>query len=136
MEAYLWVHPAGGLLALSLLAAAAWTKLRPKKYYRLHYALALSAVTMIIVTIGVALYTIVRCSCNDFWPFSLIFHGLVALLFAVVILGQATMGISMLLFGRKPRLFRYHRLNARVVLGLAAPLALLGLTTLVLLLAS
>jgi hypothetical protein len=30
------------------------------------------------------------------------------LLFLVFVLGQATMGISMLLFGRKSRLFRSH----------------------------
>ena len=136
MEAYQWIHPAVGLSAIVLFAATAWTKLGPKKYFRLHYGLAGATVTMVIATIGLGIYTIVRCDCPDDWPVSFPFHLLLALLFLVFVLGQAAMGVSMLLFGRKPRLFRTHRRNARILLGLAVPLILLGVTTVVLLLLS
>ena len=136
MEAYQWIHPAVGLSSLLLLAATAWTKLRRRKYFRLHYGLALATLAMMITTIGLAVYTIIRCDCDDDWPLSLFVHLPLGLLFLVFLLGQATMGVSMLLFGRKPRLFRVHRFNARLLLGLSVPLILLGVTTAVLLLLS
>ena len=117
-----------------LFAATAWTKLRPKKYFRLHYGLAGATVTMMIASVGLGIYTILRCDCLGDWPPTLFIHGGVVFLFLLFLLGQATMGVSMLLFGRKERLFRTHRRNARVLIGLAVPLILLGLTTLVLLL--
>ena len=126
MEAYQLIHPAVAAFAILLLAATAWTKLGPKKYYRLHYALAGATVTMMIVAIGLGIYTIVRCDCGDDWPPSVFIHGFVALLFFLFLLGHATMGVSMLLFGRKPRLWRTHRRNAKILLGLAVPLILLG----------
>ena len=136
MEAYQWIHPAVGLSAILLFGATAWTKLGPKKYFRLHYGLAGATVTMIIVTVGLGLYTIFRCDCPDDWPPTVWIHALVAFLFLLFVLGQATMGVSMLLFGRKPRLWRVHRRNAKILLGLAVPLILLGVTTVVLLLLS
>ena len=136
MEPYQWIHPAVGLSTLLLLTAVAWTKLRQKKYFRLHYWLAATTIASMLVTVGLAIYTIGRCDCSGGWPRSLLVHGLLALLFILFILGQATMGVSMLIFGRKSRLFRAHRFNAKIVLGLTAPLALLGATTVVLLLAS
>ena len=78
----------------------------------------------------------IRCDCDDDWPLSLWVHLPVALLLTAFVLGQATMGVSMLLFGRKPRLFRAHKFNAKIVLGLAAIVLLLGVTTVVLLLVS
>ena len=134
MEAYQLIHPAVGVSAILLLAATAWTKLGPRKYFRLHYGLAGATVTMMLVTIGLALYTILRCDCLDDWPATVFIHGIVVFLFLLFLLGEATMGVSMLLFGRKPRLWRTHRRNAKVLLGLAVPLILLGLTTLTLLL--
>ena len=136
MEAYQLIHPAVAASAILLLAATAWTKLGPKKYYRVHYGLAGATVTMMIVAIGLAIYTILRCDCLDDWPPTVFIHGFVALLFLLFLLGQATMGVSMLLFGRKPRLWRTHRRNAKILLGLAVPLILLGVTTVVLLLLS
>ena len=136
MEAYLWIHPAVGVSSVLLFAATAWTKLGPKKYFRLHYGLAGTTVTMMIVTIGLGIFALIRCDCADDWPLSVYIHALVAFVFLVFLLGQAAMGVSMLLFGRKPRLFRTHRFNARVLLGVATPLILLGLTTLTLLLLS
>jgi hypothetical protein len=44
------------------------------------------------------------------------------------------MGVSKLLLGRRRRLFRPHRFNARLLRGSATLLSLAGLTTLVLLL--
>ena len=134
MEAYQWIHPAAGLLTLLLLTATAWTKLRSKKYSRLHYALALVTVLAVIGTFALGLYTFARCDCDDYWPPTLPLHFVIVLLFMVFILGQRTMGVSMLLFGRKRSLFRMHRFNARIVSGLAAAAMLLGVTTLGLLL--
>ena len=136
MEAYQWIHPAIAAFAVLLLAATAWTKLGPKKYFRLHYALAGTTVTMMIVAIGLAAYAFIRCDCQDDWPLTVFIHGFVAALFLLFLLAQATMGVSMLLFGRKPRLWRTHRRNAKILLGLAVPLVLLGVTTVVLLLLS
>ena len=136
MEAYQWIHPAVALFAVSLFAATARTKLGPKKYFRLHYGLAGATVTMMIVAIGLAIYTILRCDCLDDLPFTIFIHGFLAFLFILFLLGQAAMGVSMLVFGRQPRLWRTHRRNAKILLGLAVPLILLGVTTLVLLLLS
>ena len=136
MEAYQWIHPAVALFAVLLFAATAWTKLGPKQYFRLHYGLAGTTVTMMIVAIGLAIYTILRCDCLDDWPLTVFIHGFLAFLFLLFLLGQAVMGVSMLLFGRKPRLWRTHRRNAKILLGLAVPLILLGVTTVVLLLLS
>ncbi len=131
MEAYQWIHPAVGLSAILLFAATAWTKFGPKKYFRLHYGLAGATVTMLIATFGLGIYTIVRCDCPDDWPPTFLIHALVAFLLLLFLLGQATMGVSMLLLVRKPRLLGTHRRNAKILLGLAVPLILLGVTTLV-----
>ena len=136
MEAYQWIHPAAGLSAVLLLAATAWTKWGPKKYFRLHYGLAGATVTMMIATLGLGIYVLGRCDCPGDWPDSFLIHAGLAFLFLVFLLGQATMGVSMLLFGRKPRLWRTHRRNAKLLLGLVVPLVLLGVTTVVLLLLS
>ena len=136
MEAYQWIHPAVAMTTLLLLTATALTKMRSKKYFRAHYSLALATVAGVIVTLGLAVYTVLRCDCDDDWPLSLWVHLPVALLLTAFVLGQATMGVSMLLLGRKPRLFRAHSFNARIVLGLATIVLLLGVTTVVLLLVS
>ena len=136
MEPYQWIHPAVAITTLLLLTATALTKMRSKKYFRAHYSLALATVAGVIVTFGLAVYTVLRCDCDDDWPLSLWVHSLVALLLTAFVLGQTTMGVSMLLFGRKPRLFRVHRFNARIVLGLATIVLLLGVTTVALLLVS
>ena len=136
MEAYQWIHPAVAITTLLLLTATALTTMRSKKYFRAHYFLALATVAGVIVTFGLAVYTVVRCDCDDDWPVSLLVHLNFALLLTAFVLGEATMGVSMLLFGRKPRLFRIHRFNARIVLGLAAIVFSLGVTTVVLLLVS
>ena len=134
MEAYQWIHPAVAVLTLLLLTATALSKMRAKKYFRLHYILALATVTGVIITLGLAVYTVARCDCPDDWPVSLFIHLPLAFLLFLFVLGQATMGGSMLLFGRKRRLFRVHRFNARVISGLATLVLLLGVTTVVLLL--
>ena len=129
MEGYQFIHPGVAIATLLLLSATAWSKMRSRKYYRLHYFLAYVTVPAVLLTLGLAVYTVIRCDCDDNWPFSLWAHSVVALLLTVFVLGQATMGVSMLLFGRKPRLFRVHRINARIVLGLAGIVLLLGVTT-------
>ena len=136
MEAYQWIHPAVAITTLLLLTATALTKMRSTKYYRAHYSLALATVAGVIVTFGLAVYTVVRCDCPDDWPLALFVHFPIALLLTGFVLGQATMGIGMLLLGRKPRLFRAHRFNARIVLGLASMVLLLGVATVALLLVS
>ena len=129
MEGYQWIHPAVAIATLLLLAATAWSKMRGKKYFRLHYVLASATVPAVLLTLGLAIYTVIRCDCDDGWPDSLYFHLAVALILTVFVLGQATMGVGMLLFGRKPRMFRVHRFNARIVSGLAGMVLLLGVTT-------
>ena len=99
--------------------------MRSRKYFRLHYVLASATISAVLLTFGLAVYTVVRCDCDDDWPLSLFVHLAVALLLSRFVLGQATMGVSMLLFGRKPRMFRVHRFNARIVLGLAGMVLLL-----------
>ena len=114
MEPYQWIHPAVAIATLLLLTATALTKMRSKKYFRLHYSLASATVAGVIVTFALGLYTVVRCNCPGGWPSSLIVHFLFVLLLTAFVLSQAAMGASMLLVGRKPRLFRAHRFNARI----------------------
>ena len=125
MEAYQWIHPGVAIATLLLISVTAWSKMRSRKYFRLHYILASATVPAVLLTLGLAVYTVIRCDCDDDWPLSLFVHLAVALLLSGFVLGQATMGVSMLLFGRKPRMFRVHRFNARIVLGLAGMVLLL-----------
>ena len=134
MEPYQWIHPGVAITTLLLLTATALTKMRSKKYFRAHYSLAFATFAGVIATLGLAVYTVIRCDCDDDWPISLLVHLDLALILTVFVLGQATTGVSMLLLGRKPRLFRAHRFNARIVLGLGAIVLSLGVTTVVLLL--
>ena len=134
MEGYQWIHPGVAIATLLLVSVTAWSKMRSRKYFRLHYVLASVTVPAVLLTLSLAVYTVIRCDCDDNWPFSLWFHLAVAVLLTGFVLGQATMGVSMLLFGRKPRLFRVHIINARIVMGLAGVVLLLGVTTLTLLL--
>ena len=134
MEASLWIHPAVAVVTLLLLGATALTKMRRKKYYRVHYSLASATVVGVIVTFGLAVNAVVSCDCPDDWPVTLFIHFPIALILTGLVLGQATMGVTMLLFGRKRRLLRTHRINARIILGSAAMVLVLGLTTVALLL--
>ena len=134
MEASLWIHPAVAIVTLLLLGATALAKMRRKKYYRVHYSLASATVVGVIVTFGLAVNAVVSCDCPDDWPVTLFIHLPVALFLFVLILAQATMGVTMLLFGRKNRLLRVHRFNAKMIIGSAAMVLVLGLTTVVLLL--
>ena len=65
MEAYQWIHPAVAIMTLLLLTATALTKMRAKKYFRAHYFLALATVVGVIATLGLAVYTVIRCDCDD-----------------------------------------------------------------------
>ena len=134
MEASLWIHPAVAVVTLLLLGATALSKMRRKKYYRVHYSLASATVVGVIVTFGLAVNAVVSCDCPDDWPVTLFIHFPIALILTGLVLGQATMGVTMLLFGRKRRLLRTHRINARIILGSAAMVLVLGLTTVALLL--
>ena len=125
MEAYQWIHPGVAIATLSLISVTAWSKMCGRKFSRLHYILASATVPAVLLTLGLAVYTVIRCDCDDDWPLLLFVHLAVALLLSGFVLGQATMGVSMLLFGRKPRMFRVHRFNARIVLGLAGMVLLL-----------
>ena len=125
MEGYQWIHPAVAITTLLLLSVTAWSKMCGRKFSRLHYILASATVPAVLLTLGLAVYTVIRCDCDDDWPLLLFVHLAVALLLSGFVLGQATMGVSMLLFGRKPRMFRVHRFNARIVLGLAGMVLLL-----------
>ena len=138
MEGYQWIHPIVGICTLALLGTTAWTKLRPKKRFRLHYALGLLTVAASVVTIGLGVYTALRvlneCNCTDAFPAVLFAHFPFDDLLLLLILGQATMGLGMLLFGRKNAIFRVHRFNARIILSLAALVLATGVTTIIVLL--
>ena len=136
MEGYQWIHPALAVITLVLLVAATYAKMGPKKYFRAHYALAISTVIGVLLSFGLAVYAVVRCDCQDDWPTTLFIHIPAALLFTGFILGQATMGLTMRWKGRSPRLLRAHRLNARIVLGLATAVLLLGIGNVVLMAAA
>jgi len=125
LEAYQWIHPGVAIATLLLISVTAWSKMCGRKFSRLHYILASATVPAVLLTLGLAVYTVIRCDCDDDWPLLLFVHLAVALLLSGFVLGQATMGVSMLLFGRKPRMFRVHRFNARIVLGLAGMVLLL-----------
>ena len=103
MEAYQLIHPAVAAFAILLFVATAWTKLGPKKYYRVHYGLAGATVTMMIVAIGLAGYAFLRCDCQDDWPFTMFIHGFVAALFLLFLLAQATMGVTMVTSWLNPK---------------------------------
>ena len=136
MEGYQWIHPAVAITTFLRLAGTAYAKMGPKTYFKAHYALATATVVGMLVSFGLAVYAVVRCDCRDDWPASLYIHIPAALLLTGFILGQATMGVTMRMIGRKPRLLRAHRRNARVVLGLATVVLLLGIGNVVLMVAA
>ena len=134
MESYQWIHPVVGLATLLLLAGTAASKMRATKYFLLHYTLGAATVTAVVLALALAVYTVIRCDCDDDWPAVLFVHLPFALLLTLAVIGQGTMGGVMLVRGRGRRLLRMHRINARVVLGLAIAVLALGVTMLVLLL--
>lgn len=131
MESYQWIHPAVGLTTLLLLASTAASKMLATKYSRLHYTLGAATVTAVVLALALAVYTVIRCDCDDDWPTVLFVHLPFALVLALVVIGQAAMGVRMLVRGRGQRLLRVHRINARVALGVGAAVLALGGTTLV-----
>ena len=138
MESYQWIHPIVALTTLGLLAATALTKMRARRYFRLHYALALSTVAAAVVAFGLGIYTVARvfdeCDCTDALPSIVLGHLGINSLLLLLLLAQATMGVSMLLAGRRRRILRTHRFNARVLLTLGATAFLGGVSMVVLLL--
>ena len=138
MESYQWIHPAVALITLGLLAATALSKMRARKYFRLHYTLASSTVAMATLTFGLGVYTVLRvfdeCDCTDAFPPILYGHLLANTLLLLFLFAQATMGVSMLLAGRRPRVLRTHRFNAKILLVLGASALIGGLIMVILLL--
>ncbi len=137
MESYQWIHPAIALITLGLLTATALSKMRARKYFRLHYTLASSTVATAILAFGLGIYTVARlfdeCDCTDALPPIIYGHLLSNTFLLLFLLAQATMGVSMLLAGRRPGILRTHRFNAKILLVLGAS-ALLGGATMVILL--
>ena len=137
MESYQWIHPIVALITLGLLTATALTKMRTRKYFRLHYTLALSTLAAAVVAFGLGIYTVARvfneCDCTDAFPSIILGHLGVNTLLLLFLIAQATMGVSMLLAGRRRRILRTHRFNAKILISLGAA-AILGSVTMVILL--
>jgi len=138
IEAYQWIHPVVAVFTLGFLGTTAWSKMRPKKYGRLHYTLGLSTLAGILGSVGLGVYTFLRvedeCACTDAFPLILFVHAPLAFLLLLFVLAQATMGVTMLIKGRGDRLFRTHRFNARILLGLGTSVLIAGVGTVVFLL--
>lgn len=89
MEGYQWIHPGVAIATLLLLSVTAWSKMGRRQYFRLHYALASATVVGVLVTFGLAVYTVMRCDCEGDWPASMFVHLPLALLLTVFVLGLA-----------------------------------------------
>jgi len=138
VPSYLFVHPVVGLPAVGLILGAFAMKTRKRYYYNLHYVTGLCAFVIAFAARSIAVWAALRALAEGIdlartVP-TLRPHSLLASLVFLSLLVQTVMGLTMYLArGTQTRVIRLHRGNARILVGLAAIILLLGLTTLILL---
>lgn len=131
----LLIHPSVAIPATSLVLVAFVLKARRKKYYRAHYAVAMTAfiLTAVAIPIGV---TAVSLSNARFmtWPLTLIPHLGMATISAILISLQSGLGITMLQRKRSHRssvgLYRVHSRLGKFVAAAFVIQGLLGIIVL------
>ncbi len=138
---YLFVHPLLGALAVGLVLLAYGLKAGSRKHHLAHYLAGLGALGMMMFAVGFAVYALSRRTDELgqfpelFGTFTPHYYLAIALLFMLTL--QVGLGISMRLrLDWIPAVRRWHWRVSQAVLSLTALLALMGVPTFFVLLAS
>ena len=123
-----------GVLAIALILTAFALKAGRRKFGRPHYAAGLAAFATALTAVAVAFWAVGRLlserGTTSQLPPTVVLHFAVVSLALLVLVAQVGMGVTMLLFGQTRRtIFRVHRRNARLVLGLSGVVFVLGATS-------
>jgi plastocyanin len=129
----LLIHPSIAIPATSLVLVAFVLKARRKKYYRAHYAVAMTAFILTAVAIPIGVTAVFLSNARFMtWPLALIPHLGMATISAILISVQSGLGITMFLRKKSHRnslgLYRVHsRLGKFVGQGLLGMIVLYGI---------
>jgi hypothetical protein len=131
----MFLHPSLGLAALALILAAFALKAGRRKFWTLHYGTGLAAGVAALGALGVALWAagrrILETGGNPGLPRITTLHLTVATLGVAILLVQIGLGLAVrYALGGPPRFLRFHRRNARLLVGFAIAILVLGLGTL------
>lgn len=133
VDPLLLAYPIVAITAASPVLTAFTLKAREKKYYRTHYAVAITAfiLTALAFFLGVNAF-VTTSSANPFfaWPATLPAHAAMSVISGLLLTVQATLGITMLLRNRPARLYRIHRRLGKFVATAFVIQGSLGLTVL------
>lgn len=131
MAVDLLLHPAVGLLAIALLLSAFAAKTGPRTFYRLHYALGLSALgaAAAATVLGFATFYAATEEGIQFEE-TLSFHLIAAIVLLLGLVVQARLGLAMWRRRLHGPLLPRHRALARILLLLAGVVLALGGITL------
>jgi hypothetical protein len=131
---YIDLHPALGVLAIALMLVAYSLKAGSHKFWQLHYWTGIAAALCGVAAFVVALLAIGQQAADPNAPAGLpgtaLVHFMLAVMLMLSLLLQATLGILMrVVIGGPPKFLPLHRINARILLGLAIATFLFGFIT-------
>jgi hypothetical protein len=135
MPPYMVIHPVFGILAVALILTAFFMKVGPHKFWELHYWTGTAAFGFGWLALGLAILAIMRRMAETQGamglPLVLLIHFMLATLGLLVLIIQFGLGLAMrFVIGGPPRFYKYHKLNARILAGMAALIFIFGLLSL------
>jgi len=135
MPSYMMIHPFVGLMAVGLIVAAFIMKVGRRKFWGLHYwtggAAFLVAGTALTIAILAIMRRTVETDGHMGLPPVVLVHLLLAIFGLLSLLMQVGLGLAMrYVLGGPPRFYRFHKLNSRILILIAAAILGFGLLTL------
>jgi hypothetical protein len=127
----LLVHPTLAAASVLFIIAAYLLKTRRRQYFSAHYAAGVLAFSMFALAFPIGLYEVAQSGGEQVFPAVLIFHFANFFIAASLIITQSALGAGMLLFGRRRRLYAFHRRLSKYVLIVVLVQGALGLAVLI-----
>jgi hypothetical protein len=129
------LHPVFGTLAIALMLIAYGLKTGPHKFWQLHYWTGIGAGVAGVAAFVAALLVIGYQSSDPNAPAGLsgtaLVHFMLSLMLMLSLVTQVVLGLLMrFVIGGPPKFLPLHRINSRILLGLAIATFLFGFLTL------
>ena len=127
MVSALVYHPIIMASVVLLVVAAYLLKTGKRHRFTAHYAAGISAFSLFLLGFPIGLYEVASSGGLQYFPEVLLFHFANFFVAAALLITQTTVGIAMLLLGRRRRLYAFHKRLSKYVVVVMLIQAMLGL---------
>jgi len=124
-------HPIIMASVVLLVVASYLLKTGKRHRFKAHYAAGISAFSLFLIGFPIGLYEVASSGGLEYFPAVLVFHFANFFVAATLLIIQASLGMSMLLFGRRRRLYAFHKRLSKYVLVVFLVQAILGLAVVI-----